>query len=910
MLHYPDLSHPIQTPKLQIAKPDRQIIGNIPEAYDTTLKLQLIGTHELCFKIPYLIDKNHQLINNPHISQLKNRYLIKFTLGSYIEWFIIDNPSNNSDDNSDFLSIQAFSLEYELSDRFIRNYHPVSILLSDVVNVALTDTVWTLGSIPSGYDFVYRAFDIASESILSFILEIAEKYNLIAQFDTINRQVNFYTKDGIGQNKGLVLSETKYLTSISDNLDNTNFCTRLKVYGKDEITIAKYNPSGKIYIEDYTRFLSPFTRDIDKNILTHSDYWSDELCQAELDYQVLVSSKVDDFNILREQLTTHEETLSTQQSDLNNLNAQLETANNNVQTALVTNLDPENFIIDDEAVNLYTLRATLMSQIITKKSQIINIQDNIDFTQSQITSLQDTLELSNPDNFSSTLLAERNQFIIEKELTDNAYVHKKDLFGFALTKLEEMRIPPTQVKIGIVNFLECISEQHNWGKIVLSDTVTVKHSLLDVNVSAQIIEANYNFEDSDIQLIISNISRIENEDQKLSRLFYRANTVGSLVDINKSEWTNALSNSQDYSDSQTQKLNKALLNLAVDTNIASEDGYITLAESQTLKTSLEQLKSESKEYILKLESEYLLKLEGIETEQDNYSTALINLETELNKWIGKDYYPIYITFNQRNTINALFQGVQNTKSILINRISIVREINAKGHSDEQLENFVDVTNPRIDSLEESLEDIASDDKLTSSEKQLLLKEWNIIVDEYNLLYLSDDEYGVTEERENYNTKFQALAKFLNNDITWVSDIPSMLSDLTTTTDISSLGGGTTFRIKFLDYYNSRTILLNKINSVINTKVTYKVEIISSNGNVFKNGQIVTTLNAIVYRGTDNVTSQIDANRFRWTRVSDDPDGDIIWNTSHFGGTKQVTVTSNDIYIRASFNCTILDENLN
>lgn len=93
-------------------------------------------------------------------------------------------------------------------------------------------------------------------------------------------------------------------------------------------------------------------------------------------------------------------------------------------------------------------------------------------------------------------------------------------------------------------------------------------------------------------------------------------------------------------------------------------------------------------------------------------------------------------------------------------------------------------------------------------------------------------------------------------------------------------------------------------------ITYKVDIISTNGNIYKGGDFVTTLMARVYQGTTDLTDTIDANRFRWTRVSDDTAGDTAWNTSHFGGAKQVTVTQSDVMSRATFQCTILDENLN
>lgn len=85
-----------------------------------------------------------------------------------------------------------------------------------------------------------------------------------------------------------------------------------------------------------------------------------------------------------------------------------------------------------------------------------------------------------------------------------------------------------------------------------------------------------------------------------------------------------------------------------------------------------------------------------------------------------------------------------------------------------------------------------------------------------------------------------------------------------------------------------------------------VDIFSTNGNVFKNGEISTLLIARVYQGTADITDTIDANRFRWERVSSDPTSDIAWNNSHYGGTKQITITAADVIVRATFNVKILE----
>jgi hypothetical protein len=79
-------------------------------------------------------------------------------------------------------------------------------------------------------------------------------------------------------------------------------------------------------------------------------------------------------------------------------------------------------------------------------------------------------------------------------------------------------------------------------------------------------------------------------------------------------------------------------------------------------------------------------------------------------------------------------------------------------------------------------------------------------------------------------------------------------------------------------------------------------ILSTNGNIFRNGQISTTLEAVVYYGPDNITATINASQLIWKRKSVDNAGDIAWNEAHSAGARSITITPNDINVRATFSC--------
>ena len=95
-----------------------------------------------------------------------------------------------------------------------------------------------------------------------------------------------------------------------------------------------------------------------------------------------------------------------------------------------------------------------------------------------------------------------------------------------------------------------------------------------------------------------------------------------------------------------------------------------------------------------------------------------------------------------------------------------------------------------------LADIASDSKLTASEKQQTKKEWHIIVSEKPKNDASADRYGVSKAA--YGAAYSALSAY----------ITPLLSSLSTTSNIT----GNTFRANFKAYYDARTDLLNAVSA--------------------------------------------------------------------------------------------------
>lgn len=82
-----------------------------------------------------------------------------------------------------------------------------------------------------------------------------------------------------------------------------------------------------------------------------------------------------------------------------------------------------------------------------------------------------------------------------------------------------------------------------------------------------------------------------------------------------------------------------------------------------------------------------------------------------------------------------------------------------------------------------------------------------------------------------------------------------------------------------------------------------VQIFSTNGNIFRDGTAYTTMRAIVFRGDQDITDEIDESLFNWERVSGDSVADESWNTSSKAvGRKTVEITPSDVLGRTVFAC--------
>jgi hypothetical protein len=174
----------------------------------------------------------------------------------------------------------------------------------------------------------------------------------------------------------------------------------------------------------------------------------------------------------------------------------------------------------------------------------------------------------------------------------------------------------------------------------------------------------------------------------------------------------------------------------------------------------------------------------------------------------------------------------------------------------------------------------------------------------------------------YQEGVEVTDEYLETDFTWNRVSEDRVADGTWRGDNSIIGksivvnvddlvyGAASFMCTFKHLY-SDTMYFEKVGVASLSKEvpgkdgedSVSVQIFSSNGNLFRDGQAYTTMSATVWKGDEDITSQLDASLFSWERTSGDAVADAAWNTSSKAiGKKIIEITPQDVVGRSVFAC--------
>jgi hypothetical protein len=550
-----------------LARPNRTIIGNITMAQDCVQTIKFGQINTLSFSIPYEIVINNKLTRN-HIADLvREKFLVKVVFGGNVEWYVITQKKKTMDD-SDSISLECYSLGYELKYKKLINYKADSLNCFQVLSECLANTNWKVGYVNPDFYLMYRQFDVSSKTVLDFIDEICETFNGVVTYDTVARTISIWKAEELSVYKGFNISYGKYLETIEDTVSTDEIITRLEVTPNESASINSANPTGQSFIDDFSYFLYPFNRNENREVIESSYFMSDELCHTILDYNELINEQQNTFSELLGYKKTYELELTELNNQLFTLNTELNTILDEIEVARQAG---------ESAVELSTTRDQKQQEVDLKESEIQSKENQITTNDNEISNLSTLLKFEN--NFTGELLEEINDYIHVEEWSDENQISDEDYFYAASDYIKTVSVPPVNLAMSIVNFFEIVEEQYNWERMSIGDIIKVVHPKLGINAKTRIAEITFNYEDGDISLTISNSKRPESIQKKFERAFYKINKLNTDFNKRKVNWEIAATNFNNRNDRINITPTSPTLDEGAITHKQNDDGSVDLVIS-------------------------------------------------------------------------------------------------------------------------------------------------------------------------------------------------------------------------------------------------------------------------------------------------------------------------------------------
>lgn len=870
-----------QEAKLHLAKPNKVPISVISEKFGDNVSLKLGNINELNFSIPHYINGE----KNEHVDMVLEKMLIRLTLGTYKEWYIVDKITEDGDD-TDIFNVQAFSLGYELNDKQ-ETIVDESKNATEFLTLALRKTLWEIGYIDPIFDQMYRAFDLEETSVLDCIIQAGETFGALIEWDTENRTISLKNVKENGSFRGMTVNYGKFLRTIERTRTTDEMVTRMYVEGNEGLSIHSVNPTGQSYIEDFSYFMYPFERDAQKNVLKSSRYMSDELCHAILDHQNAVLNNAPQIATYQDQLATAEVNLITEESNLTQLELELD----NILALLDIAQATEDQVLIDQRKSE---RDSKESEILAQQMVVNGIKDDIATYKSQIESLQAGILIES--NFTEDLLNELNPFIIEKEWKDDRYTNAQELYDDAVAKFEELRQPKVVLDATIDNLLNNIEEQYYWDKLVLGDLIKVKYPQMNIEYMAKIIEINYDFDEGEISVKIANTTDFLTETEKLIQLLYTSSSASKLIENNKYRWNkiNAVEDEVNAIITQEWNANKNKIIAGVNNTIEVGNRGIIIQNPDF-----------PNEVVIMQSGIIALSKDGGET----WKTAIKPDGIVAERLIGQ------IIAGQELIIT------NSSGTFTMDNNGAIFDVGYFKIQSETGTNLVD----RWQGSSDFVDDFKDDNIITPYEKKMLKKEWDKIVSKYdsNVIRLNgyfDDQGTSLQEVNDYHQYYTDLFNYLFVDNQ--TDGYPLLGELNIdkATRIDQLVFDTKFnnyrdkeiQIEELLMLRAKTLADNaksiadgaqqNINEIEND-IVWKIELTSSHGFTFKNGIIDTVISAKVYRGKDDITATLPNSAFIWEKRDKNGILDQAWTDAHVAVGNAISVTHEDVTGgKADFKC--------
>lgn len=338
---------------------------------------------------------------------------------------------------------------------------------------------------------------------------------------------------------------------------------------------------------------------------------------------------------------------------------------------------------------------------------------------------------------------------------------------------------------GIYSQGKLITENINLDDIY-EKLANVTFEINKTNESLQILTEKSELQDGKIVNLETEITIVAGKvESKVS-----ATEVQDMIDSSIVDMTDAIKKAQEDAD----RANQVISDMASDNRLVPSEKLDLLKEWDIIKNEYPTYLAQAELY--KVDSTtYTAKYKALETFvtpllEDMEATSVVDGSTMRKTFSA--YYTERI-----NLLNAITKGLKDGLEEAMKKASQA-SVDATQALADSAQAQIDANNAK-----QLIADIASDGKLTASEKYQLKKEWDVIVKEYPTTIAQATKYKVNTD--NYTAKYKALETFV--------------TPLFANMDETSVVNGEQLRTVFSDYYAVKITLLKEITDIARDELT-------------------------------------------------------------------------------------------
>ena len=333
--------------------------------------------------------------------------------------------------------------------------------------------------------------------------DIAEQFDCLPLFDTINKTIDLIDINSMGEEIKLFLSKDNYLKSKQKTIEGNEFITLLKLKGDDELDIREYLPSAYDFITDFSYFIE--IGEMSNELVTALNKYDEMVKKRHIQWRELVDEKISkqkELDLNRNLWQISISTLERYKYEIQKYKLMEDTVNEGLTKVSYSN----------EAENELILRFG-----------IDDIVSQIGFLEVAISEINKLCryETCTDDNgqliFNKQLLNELSEFIFMDEYKNDAFTDGNMLLEKGKKELEKRSKPTVSITVDSINFMNRIIDNNfrlKWnGELYFGDIIVLIDDETGEEEYYYFIGYDIDYESNKLTLKISN-KKTDREDTK------------------------------------------------------------------------------------------------------------------------------------------------------------------------------------------------------------------------------------------------------------------------------------------------------------------------------------------------------------------------------------------------------------